>query len=224
MIQAEVRRWSGSEEFTAAFQAKSGSKHETFEARLDMITSELSEFLKKNGLPYPLETCVYSGAYWCSMPDDWDDKDIISRCASIKSANVGLGVDYINRKFERTDPESIAADICLRIFEYKRLNAEKKPEAAFQIGRLTQLLSSLSHLSIVERGKKNKAATVSGGKSTGKKIRDERKISESIAYMMELLKQNLTISDAAEKTAKKFGIMPSAMRTRYYNAKKSGRA
>lgn len=168
MIKAEVRHWSDPNELASAVQKVLAPNKQSFESKLESIAVILAAFLKEKECPHPTEFCLFSGAYWCELPIGWEQMSDAEMRLAMKNATVGRGVAYIKQNFKLTDPESIAADICLRIYGYPRLSAEQRPEAAFHIGRLCQMLSGLAHLEIVERGKKNKEGNSRGGNETVK--------------------------------------------------------
>ncbi|WP_135503083.1 hypothetical protein [Roseovarius aestuariivivens] len=217
MIKTEARHWSDPEELDAALREAFAPKKQSLEERFDYIEAIFASFLNEKGCPHPIEFCMFLGAHWCALPTGFDKMSDAEMRLAMKSATVGRGSAYIKQNFKLTDQEAIAADICLRIFGYPRLSAEQKPEAAFHIGRLSQLLSSLGHLKMVERGKSNRESTSRGGKNSEKT--DE--IKTSLAVMSKYRKRH-SENRSAQLAARDLGLKHSTMLSRWNRAKKKG--
>ena len=143
----------------------------------------------------------------------------MSRADQDKVFREAMGIEGYAYTKGTTSPisaEGIAASACFQILNFENREAGKY-DAAFQIGRLVTMLSSLQHLSMVERGKSNRDATRRGGEEASKSKNSLVRRKRIIEAMLAHKEKGHSISRAAELAAQQgFGTSKAANSQLWY--------
>lgn len=205
MFQVEKRIYSRQEEIEKIWNRIASERPVPFSERLQKIKVWAAEYLLEKDFPDPEELCLSKGSFWCALPDNWDELTLLERAEMSQGANVSVGWAFTKETATPLSPEAIVAEVCQHLFAFEKLSATKQLNAAFQAGRLLQLLSSMRHLTKVQYGEDARTGRRLGGHTTRMVKETERRRSEVVERMAELITSGHNISQAA-RTAAREGV------------------
>lgn len=220
MFRAETEASTLRSEICHALAQMAGEKLIPFRQKLEQIERLVTEHLLAADFPDPHSLCLTNGEVWSPLPEDWEQRDRWHKSEAAVGATVMVGWAYIKKSAEPLSDIAVMAEISMQISVAKNSTTDAQLNAAFCIGRLLHVISSMVHLPMVERGKDNKSATRRGGKETGRARKDSERRARILQRMEELIADGHTVSRAAQIAAREgIGTSKGANKQIWYRHK-----